>query len=300
MPRISIPLSQSARGHLAMLGFSFGIAGSFSLGGLVANLISPVALTASRFALAAMLIAIVVSLDAPLSRDHMRGLWRYAVGGMLMAMYFVPMFVALKTASPVSISTVFTLTPLLSGLFGWLLLRQRMTRSMGLALAIGALGAVWVIFRGDLAAMQSLHIGTGEMIFFVGCVAHALYTPFVRKVNRGEPVQVFVLGMLISGAVLLGVYGWRDIAATPWTALPAIVWITMAYLTIIATALTFLAVSYASLRIPAAKVMAYTYLTPSWVLVWEAALGHGLPDARIIIGFVAIIMALLMLLRTES
>jgi len=283
-----------------MLGFSFGIAGSFSLGSMVANLISPVALTASRFALAAVLIAIIVSLNFRITREHTRGLWRYGVGGILMSVYFVLMFVALQTATPVSISTIFTLTPLLSGLFGWILLRQVMTRSSALALAIGALGAVWVIFRGDLDAMLALRIGVGEMIFFAGCVSHALYTPFVRRVNRGEPLQVFVLGMLISGAILLGCFGWQDIATTPWTALPAIVWITIAYLTVIATALTFLAVSYASLRLPSAKVMAYTYLTPSWVLAWEAVLGHGLPDVKIAIGLVAIIIALLMLLRNET
>ncbi|MCY4260291.1 MAG: DMT family transporter [Rhodobacteraceae bacterium] len=299
MPRYFIPLSQPARGHLAMLGFSFGIAGSFSLGGLVATLISPVALTASRFALAAIIIGVVAGLNLRLSRQHFQGSWRYCVGGMLMSVYFVLMFIALKTASPVSVSTVFTLTPLLSGVFGWLLLRQVMSRSSILALGIGALGAVWVIFRGDLDAMLSLRIGTGELIFFLGCVSHALYTPFVRKVNRGEPVQVFVFGMLVSGAILLGLFGWHDVAETPWTILPGIVWIAIAYLTIIATVLTFLAVSYASLRLPAAKVMAYTYLTPSWVLVWEAALGHGWPDGKIAIGLVAIVIALLMLLRHE-
>jgi len=147
-----------------MLGFSFGIAGSFSLGSMVANLISPVALTASRFALAAVLIAIIVSLNFRITREHTRGLWRYGVGGILMSVYFVLMFVALQTATPVSISTIFTLTPLLSGLFGWILLRQVMTRSSALALAIGALGAVWVIFRGDLDAMLALRIGVGEMV----------------------------------------------------------------------------------------------------------------------------------------
>ena len=46
-------MSESARGHLAMLAFSALIAGSFSLGGLMANMISPVAFSAARFLLAA-------------------------------------------------------------------------------------------------------------------------------------------------------------------------------------------------------------------------------------------------------
>ena len=43
---------EALRGHAAMLAFSVLIAGSFSLGARVANLIDPVAITALRFVLA--------------------------------------------------------------------------------------------------------------------------------------------------------------------------------------------------------------------------------------------------------
>jgi drug/metabolite transporter (DMT)-like permease len=58
--------------------------------------------------------------------------------------------------------------------FGWLFLRQRLTGRMALALAVGAAGALWVIFRGDLAALLRLEVGQGEEIYFWGCAAHAL------------------------------------------------------------------------------------------------------------------------------
>lgn len=295
-----ILLDGPARGHLAMLAFSFGIAGSFSLGSMVANLISPVALTASRFFLSSILIGIIVALTVRVERSYLDGLWRYFIAGALMATYFVLMFIGLQTASAVSTSAVFTLTPVMSGFFGWVLLRQVMSRHSALALAIGAAGAIWVIFGADIDSLLAFRIGSGEAIFFVGCVAHAIYTPFLRKVNRGEPVQVFVLGMVVTGTILLAAYGWRDIAVTDWIALPAIVWITIAYLTIIATTLTFMAVNYASLRLPSAKVMAYTYLTPSWVIIWELAWGRGIPDLKVFIGVLVTVLALLMLLRNEE
>ena len=72
----------------------------------------------------------------------------------------------------------------------------------GAALAIGAIGALWVIFRADPARLFSLHIGMGEAIYFAGCVAHALYTPLVRKLNRGEPAVVFTFGMMVAGWLL--------------------------------------------------------------------------------------------------
>ncbi|MED5532589.1 MAG: EamA family transporter, partial [Pseudomonadota bacterium] len=52
--------------------------------------------------------------------------------------------------------------------------------------------------------------------------------------------------------------------------------------------------------LPSAKVMAYTYLTPSWVILWEAALGNGFPMPAVLAGVLATILALTLLLRDET
>ena len=184
--------------------------------------------------------------------------------------------------------------------FGWLLLRQVTTPRMALALAIGALGALWVIFRADWAALRGFEVGRGEAVYFLGCVSHALYTPMVRKLNRGEPAVVFTLGTLLAGGSLLFIYGWRDVIGTDWLALPAIVWITIFYVAIFASSATFVLLQFASLRLPSAKVMAYTYLTPSWVILWEIALGNGAPSPLVFGGVGLTMLALYLLLRDDT
>jgi drug/metabolite transporter (DMT)-like permease len=118
--------------------------------------------------------------------------------------------------------------------------------------------------------------------------------------NRGERPVVFTVGMLVAGALVVGAYGWRDIVATDWAALPGIVWITLIYISVFASAVTFVLLQFATLRLPAAKVMAYTYLTPSWVIVWEVALGHGVPPALVLGGIGLTVLALLILLKDEG
>ena len=293
-------MSQAARGHLAMLMFSLAVAGSFSLGSIVANEIHPVAITAARFIAAAVFLSLVVAVRVKVKREFFAAPWRYFALGSLMASYFILMFVALKTATAVSTSVVFAITPMMSAIFGWFLLRQVATARICLALAIGAAGAVWVIFRADLAAMLAFRIGVGEAIFVVGCAAHAFYTPLVRKLNRGEPLVIFVLGTVTAAAILLVVFGWKEVRSTDWAELRPVVWITIAYLTMIASVLTFFAVVYASMRLPSSKVMAYTYLTPSWVLLWEVALGHDLPRPAVLVGVLATVVALVILLRHDD
>lgn len=288
------------RAHGAMLLFSILVAGSFSLGVLIANDIAPMALNAVRFVIAAVVIGAVAAMTGKLQRSHFRAPWRYLVLGALFASYFVLMFYGLQTAAAVSAAAVFTLTPVLSGIFGYLLLRQVTTRRMALALGIGASGALWVIFRADLAALRAFDIGQGEMIYFVGCIAHAIYTPMVRRMNRGEPAIAFTFGTLIAGALVLLVVGWGDIRTTQWTALLMLVWVGIFYVAIFASAMTFVLLQFASLHLPAAKVMAYTYLTPSWVIVWQVALGNPAPTGLILVGIVMTVLALVLLLEDAA
>ncbi|OYX43549.1 MAG: EamA family transporter [Rhodobacterales bacterium 32-67-9] len=293
-------MSAAARGHLAMLLFSALVAGSFSLGVLMANAISPVAFTALRFILAAAIIGGAAQATGGLPRGAFRSPWRYAVLGTISAGYFVLMFEGLKTAPAVSAAAVFTLTPILSAGFGWLLLRQVATPRIALALAIGAAGALWVIFRADWQTLLRFDVGGGEAIYFAGCVAHAVYTPLVRKLNRGESPVVFTFGMLVAGCMVTTLYGWGAIRATDWAALPRIVWITVAYTAVFASAATFVLLQYATLRLPSAKVTAYTYLTPSWVILWQIALGQPAPPVLVLAGVCLTALALVLLLKDDG
>lgn len=292
-------MSPASQGHLAMLSFSALVAGSFAMGSLAAPHIAPTALNAVRFVLAGLILSGVAAASGKVTRASLEAPWRYLVLGGLMIAYFVLMFEGLKTAAPVSMSAVFTLTPLMAAGFGWLLMRQRMTGRMALALAVGAVGALWVIFDGSLEAALRFGVGRGEAVYFVGCAAHAIYAPLVRKLNRGEPALVFTLWTNLAGTAMLLIWGWPALMATDWAALPPIVWITIAYTAIAATAATFVLLQFAALRLPSAKVMAYTYLTPSWVILWTLVLGQGVPPAVILVGVALTVVALLLLLKNE-
>lgn len=292
--------TQALRGHFAMLSFSALVAGSFSLGAMGANEISPAALIAVRFFLASVIVASMAPLIGVRNRDVLIAPWRYLILGGLFAFYFVLMYEALRTAEAVSISAVFTLTPMISAVFAWMLMRQVTTPRMALALAIGCVGAVWVIFQADLSALLSFRIGRGKVIFFWGMIAHALYTPMARMLNRGENPVVMTLGTLIAGTLVLLVYAWKDVIATDWASLPPIVWILLAYISVLSGALTLVLIQYATLRLPSAKVMAYTYLIPSWVILWEIALGHGAPSGLVLAGVVLTVVALIMLVRDSA
>jgi drug/metabolite transporter (DMT)-like permease len=288
---------EALKGHAAMFAFAVVISGSFTLGKQAAPHLDSAALNAVRFALAGCLIAPLAL--RKLRREHLNAPWRYPVLGGTFACYFFLMFVALRLTDPVSTAAIFTLTPLMSAVFGWMLLRQVTTPRIALSLVIAGLGAIWVIFRADLDRILAFDLGRGEIIFLFGCAAHAFYTPLVRRLNRGEPVVVFTFGTIVAGTVLLALVGAPAIATTDWAALPSIVWITIAYLAVFATAGSFLMVQYATLRLPSSKVMAYGYLVPSFVIMWEGAAGHGWVAPLVLLGAAATVLGLLILLGPD-
>jgi len=295
-------MSPAREGHLAMLLFALLVGGSYSISAIAAPSMAPAAITVLRFALASAILAgVVLALGrrnpALWSKAALRAPWRYLVLGGLLGLYFILLFEALPMIGPTSAAVVFALTPLMSAGFGRVLLHQRAPLRVLAPLLIAGLGAVWVIFRADLAALLAFDLGEGEAIFFVGCVSHALYTPMIRRLNRGEPVLVFALGMMLGGLLVVGPYGARAMAATDWSALPAIFWFALAYLAIAASAISFFLLQYAAMRLTAAKSMAYIYLVPSVVVLVEGLRGAGWPALAILPGVAATIIALLMLLR---
>ncbi len=286
---------QKLLGHFASLSFALLIAGSFSIGDLAAPFIAPTALNAVRFVIATGLVAGVALAIAREPIALPTGIWRYCILGALMAAYFILMFVALQIAEPVSTGAVFMLVPLMSAGFGWLFLRQTTPGIVWVSLLIAATGAIWVIFQGDLDAILRLQIGKGEAIFFVGCAAHAAYAPLVRKFNKGEPVLVFTLYTLAASTIWIAAIGARDIMSTDWAGLPIIVWLAVAYLSVFTTAGTFFLIQFASLRLPASKVLSYTYFTPAFVILIEGSIGHGWVGPSILAGAAVTAAAMLVM-----
>lgn len=281
--------------HLAMLLFAALIAGSFTLGALTVPYIHAVPLNALRFVLAAVLMGGFAFGVARQKFTFPAALWRFGINGFLTAVYFVTMFIALTMTKPVATSAVYTLVPLMTAVTAYFIVGQRSGFAVLISLVLAGLGAIWVIFRGDVDALLRFDVGQGEVIYFVGCVAYAIYTPLLRRFNRGEPALVLSFWTMVATAVWITGYGLPEILATDWAHLPAMVWWVVLYLAIGPTAVCFFLIQFASAHLPAAKVIAYGYLVPAFVIVFEGIAGHGWVSLSVAAGALVTMLGLLVL-----
>lgn len=275
---------EKLKGHLAMLLFAVLIAGSFSFGGLAARYMEAEPLMLWRYILTVVVMAALAfgAFRVPVALPKQA--WRFLLLGGLIAVYMLTMFMALEFTSPVATGAVFTLMPLLSAGFALPVLGQRTRPGVLAGLLIAAAGAVWVIFRGNIQAILAFDVGAGEMIFFVGVICHALYVPLIRRFDRGESAVAFGFWVTVGATLWLMPPGIGGLVETDFSALPFAVYAAVTYLAVVTTAGTFLLLQYASMRLPASKVLGYGYLTPSFIILLEGVLGHGWASLPVLAG----------------
>jgi drug/metabolite transporter (DMT)-like permease len=294
------PARQRLLAHLAMLLFAALIAGSFTGGALAVPHLAAAPLNALRFLLAALLMG-AFAFGAARHRFALpKAPWRFGIMGFLMAIYFVTMFVALAMTLPVATSAVYTLVPLMTALTAHFLVGQRSGPLVLLSLVLAGLGAVWVIFRGDPGALLAFDIGQGELIYFVGCLAYAFYAPLLRRFSRGEASLVLSFWTLAATAIWITGYGLPEILTVDWLALPPVVWWVVLYLAVGPTAICFFLIQFASHHLPAAKVIAYGYLTPAFVILFEGFAGHGWASVSVLAGALVTVLGLVVLARVRD
>ena len=297
---MKFPSKSVASGHMAMLLFSLLVSGSFVLGSIIANLISPDLVTFLRFLIAFIAITILILYQSKFCFLKYLSIGRSLILGALISIYFITMFEGLKTASSTSMAVVFTLTPLLAGFFDLIFSNRVMSRKVWITVVVAAIGALWIIFDGNIQNFINFKVGYGEKLFFIGCICHALYAALIPKFNNGEPAIIQTFGTLISGIIILGLFSSKEIIYYSWIDFPVIVLLTILYLAIFATAASFFLIQYSAVRLSSIKVMAYTYAVPIWVVLLQIIFLQQLPNTITFVGAFFILVSLLILLFNDE
>lgn len=283
-----------AKGQLATIFATLLVATSFPVAAYIAPQLDSLALTWLRFVMAAILFIPIIHFKYGLRWPGLKSLGRYATVSAALVCFFWGMFEALRHTSTLNTATIFTLTPIIAATVSYFLLGERLGHTKKLALIVGLVGALWVIFRGDPAAALQLDFNRGDLIFLAATAAMGFYGPLVRRLHRGEPMAIMTFWTLVTGAVWLSIIASLRLPTIDWTAIPQGVWIGLGYMAVFTTLITFFIFQWAMSVIGPTKVMSYTYTNPALVVLINLLLGAGAPPAMtwpgIVIAFAATIL----------
>lgn len=277
--------------HALLLFGATTIAGSYVASAAITERMDPGVLNLIRFALAAGAMGLIVGLKYGLCWPGFAALGRYTVLSFPVAAHFWCLFEGLRTTTALNTSTVITIVPGIAAIVVAVLVKERLGWPKIAALGIGLVGALWVIFRGDVDRLLSLSVNLGDGIYLAGCVAMAFFNPLTRLLHRGEPAPISTFWVFATSLIWFLIAANVHIAETDWGGISLSTWGGLVYLALLPTVVTFFAYQYATVRIGPTRVAAYYYITPTLVVLFEAALGHGFPSALTIPGVLIVIVA---------
>lgn len=281
--------------HSLLLFAAIVVSSSFTVGKAITHGLDPAVLLLVRYMVAVLCLAPIILWRYSHFRPSLGQLGGYSLVSASTVGFFWCMFEALRYTTAINTSIIFTLVPGISGIYSALFLGERLGRHRLLALFCGMVGALWVIFQGDLARLLALDVNHGDLLFLAGCFLMAAYTPLVKTFHRQESMVAMTFWVLVTGLGWLLLLSIPRLADVQWQEVSTSVWAGIAYLAVFSTIITFYLTHIATIHIGPTRVMAYSYFYPAFVLVINWFFGKGLPPAIILPGVIVVSLATIVL-----
>tara|TARA_B100000686_G_C16764102_1_gene960645 strand:- start:1351 stop:2286 length:936 start_codon:yes stop_codon:yes gene_type:complete len=206
------------------------------------------------------------------------------------------LYVALQTTTAVNAGLLNATEPALTAIVAWILLVERINRWQWIGIALTLVGVAAIVLKGDISALGSVGLVTGDLLVQLAMLSWALYTVLFRRLARGIHPFVLLFAMSISACLaLLPFYViemlWFDRYVEPNIETLLVVSYLLFFGTIIGVAFSNMAIA----RIGPSRASSFTNLIPVFtaalgvVLLDEEFLGYHLVGTVLVFAGVAIV-----------
>lgn len=267
---------------MALVGATLFWAGNYVLGAVAVREMSPVALTALRWAVAAVpLLVIAQVVERPDWRAVLRTWPRQLVLSLLgMVGYALFVYTALQHTSSVNASLVNALNPALIALLGAAAVRRAPSRRAALGMVVGLVGVLVVITGGRPAGLTSLELNVGDLLMVGAIVVWSVYTIGGRSLAGVPPIASTAVQASIAALVM-----------APFAAAGQVHWpssrdatVALLVIAVLPSVGSYLLWNLALRRVPPAEAGSYLNLITVFTVLISALTGYALGAAQVVGG----------------
>jgi drug/metabolite transporter (DMT)-like permease len=176
-------------------------------------------------------------------------------------------FNGLSLTSPIDASIIITAVPVLVLVFSAFILKEKITAIKLIGIALGGIGAVLLILYGKKAGGTSSVLG--NLFVFINASTYALYFVLVKPLMKKYNPITIVSWVFLFGFIFMFPFGIKGILNTDFTAFTLSTYLTVAYVVLGTTFLTYLLNIYALTKVAPSVNGSYIYLQPvvSFIMV---------------------------------
>ena len=236
---------------------------------------NPITSTGLRFILASIMMIPLVAINYKPMVSRKVYL-HYGVISIFLVLFFIGLFEALKTTSAMRTSVIYTLVPLISIVFTFVLLKIKTSKMKLSGFVLGSIGAILVLSGLNESSLEIFSWNSGDSIFILACLGLSIHVVLVKKWGDDvPPIQGSFYIMFFGSLMLLPsmlVFGELDQVA--WQV--SEFWTILFYLTVFTTMATFFLQQHLVQKVGPNQLLAFTYLIPIIVAIPEgwAAVAH--------------------------
>ncbi|MCD6118937.1 DMT family transporter [bacterium] len=248
------------------------MSGTYLFARIGTNEIPVIAFALIRFAISAAVLFFLCKLTGRIKRIH-RSDW-----GMLifLSILLIPVNQGLflfgqRLATTTHGALIYALTPIFIAIFAYLWVREMIPPLRWVGIILGVAGALYVI------ACSGLEFGiesfSGDILIWFAMISWALFTVFGKKfvTKYGaffSMTAIQIVGLLI--VLPLAPFAWRELAEKLATVgVAPIGWVSLAYVTLGTSVLSYALWYWALARVPAAKLGVWMSLQPVVATVYS-------------------------------
>jgi len=227
---------------------------------------NPIASTALRFILATCLMMPFVG-KAFIHLMCREILWHYSIISLLLVLFFIGLFEALKTTTAMRTSVIYTLLPLISVVFTYFISKLVSSYKQVIAFLIGTFGAIWVLLAFSQEELMLNQWLLGDSIFLGACCCLALHVILIKKWAIAVPptLGAFTITLLGSLMLLPFLILFGELPSIKWQQHQF--WQVLLYLTLFTTVATFFLQQHLLKKVGPSRLLAFTYLVPCLVVI---------------------------------
>ena len=252
--------------------------GTFIAGRIVAGHLPPATAASIRyvFATLALLMALQLSqgLRALFQITRRQLLGTMALGATGIFAYNLFFFNALALMPAGRASLIVALNPAVTLMVAAALMGERLSTTRWLGVGLALVGVWVVVTRGDLSQLTQ-SVGRGELAMLGAVCAWAAYTLLGRRLLQGLSPLLATLWACIWGMLFLMAVAVRELPTLQASAFTAEVWLSLAFLGFMGTALAFVWYYEGIRQLGAARTVVFNNLVPvfavliSWLVLNE-------------------------------
>ena len=174
-------------------------------------------------------------------------------------------FEGLAITTPVNASIMMVSGPIAVLVMSAILLKEQITPSKVLGIALGAIGALWLILSGaqwEINGLFESDVARGNLFVLINATSYAIYLVIVKPLMSKYNALFVIRWVFTFGVFLVLPFGGPQIPSIPWEYWDQGIIISVLYVILGTTFLTYLGNIIALKTLRPATVGAYIYLQP--------------------------------------